>query len=90
MLSDQLSPEALARYIDTRHTIDEKLDFMVIMTNLLSQYRDCSGDEVIVELYALGAVNTMLNQRLHEIGAALEAFMPLLEAKAVVEAQSVD
>ena len=84
MLTDSLSQETLQRYITSREKIDQEIDFILAFTSVISQYKDCSGDAFLVDLYALGYFNAMLHSKVHDIIDTLDDFLPLLEAKQAV------
>lgn len=86
MLTDSLNQETLQRYITSREKIDREIEFILTFTSLISQYKDCSGDEFLLDIYALGYFNAMLHSKVHDIIDTLDDFLPLLDAKqAVIE-----
>ncbi len=84
MTTDNISNETLQRYIQSREKIDRDIDFIMAFTSILSQYKDCSGDEVLVDLYSLGYVNQMMHGKVLDIIEELDHFLPLWDAKGVV------
>jgi len=82
--TDQVSHEVLKHYIASRDKIDRELSSIMAFTSLLSQYKDCSGDEVFVDIYSLGYVNAMLHSKACDILEELDLFLPLWDAKVAV------
>ena len=83
-ITDHISPEMLQAYLTAREKIDRQINQLLIYTNLLRQYKDCSGDEVLVEMYAIGEVNDRLHSQLLDITDELDDFLPVWEVMKVV------
>jgi len=81
MNMDEIGNETLQRYVTSREKIDRDIDFIMAFTSLLSQYKDCSGDEVLVDLYSIGYVNQMLHSKVLDIMEELDGFLPLWDAQ---------
>ena len=80
----------LENYVKSRKRIDQQLQPLLNFTSLLNQYKDCAGDEVFVEMAAIGEVNGMLHHHLQLITDALDEFLPLWEVMAVIEQDKMD
>lgn len=80
MLNTPLDKEVLEAYLTTREQVDKEVQQMQTLTSLLKQYKDCSGDEVHVEMTAIGEINYQLHNQLHNITEALDDFLPVWEA----------
>ena len=87
MLTDNISKEVLENYVKTREKIDKEVNQLLVFTSLLRQYQDCAGDEVLVDMHAIGYVNTMLHNQLHQITDELDTFLPLWEVIAELDAK---
>lgn len=61
MSESPFSPETLRRYHQERQRIHDAVDYIMVLTSILSQYKDCSGDEVLVDVYAIGFIHEKLN-----------------------------
>ncbi|MCU7928879.1 MAG: DUF4445 domain-containing protein [Candidatus Thiodiazotropha sp. (ex Dulcina madagascariensis)] len=56
-LLPEISPKQVELYAGdaSREKIDKDIDFIMAFTSLLSQYKDCTGDEVLVDVYSLAS-----------------------------------
>jgi hypothetical protein len=84
MITDHIGKATLQRYIAAREQIDRDLDFINVFTAILSQYKECGGDELLVDLYAIGYVNEMLRTKALDVIDALDDFILLGEAMGAV------
>ena len=81
MLINHLNPEALQLCLTAREKIDREIEFIIATTSLLSQYQDCGGDSMYLDVNALGFFNALLNSKVHDIMDILEELLSLLEIK---------
>ena len=79
-----ISDDTLRRYIKSREKIDKDIDLIIAFTNLLSQYKDCSGDELLIDIYSIGYINQMMHGRALDLIEELEGFISLGEAMGAV------
>ena len=89
-LINGISHDALKRYVDVRRKIDKDIDFIMVFTSILSQYKVCSDDELLVDLYSIGYVNQMLHDKVLDIIEELDKFLLLGEAMRVVMEEATE
>ena len=86
-----IDTNTLERYLTYRELIDEDIEFIMSITSVLSQYRDCApGNEGLQDLNALGYINALLNSRVQNIMENLEKLLPLEDVQiAMAEREEV-
>lgn len=76
MSESPFKPETLRRYQQERQNIHDTLDYIMVVTSILSQYKDCRGDEVLVDVYAIGFIHEELNARATDLMDRIDNVLP--------------
>jgi len=84
MTTDRIDKATLQRYIQSREKIDKDIDFIMVFTAILSQYKECAGDTFLVDLYSIGYVNQMMHGKILDIIEELDLFLSLGDAMGAV------
>ena len=80
----QIDQKTLQRYIQFREKIERDIGCIMAFASLLRQYKECSGDEVLVDLYAVGYVNEIVHDKACDILDELDLFLPLWEVMRMI------